>query len=503
MKGLITKSLSRSNITFWLLVLSTLGFKYQPDPVAGLWANRFKPTSPFVVGHFRFGSSRPIATIASTITTTTATTTRSMSSTTSSNNSTDDDVAWEARQAQLFRWTPLVYSPSLSEKCQTNVYLKLDCLQESGSFKDRGMAHLCWTLRYKQNCRKLISSSGGNAGLAVATVGARLGMSVQVVVPTTTKPMVVQKLQSLGAQVTIHGENWNAADALSREWVSQDPEASYISPYDNPLLWTGHSTVINEIVRDLSTFQQHHQQQERQYPSTTTTFRTTNNDNDGTTKASEIPTPPPPAATIGTLILSVGGGGLLCGALEGLERHHHHRQHRQHRHDDVGNDNDEVPPAAETLVIAAETVGASSFGQAWQAGKVVRLSSIDSVATSLGALEVTPAALERATKATTTMGVDVQSALCTDAEAIQACWQFAQDHRILVEPACGAALAVAYSERLRNQYLLGNSNDTNDESTGDQNPQRPRPRGPIVIEVCGGSGVSIDLLTQWKQEFGI
>ena len=359
-----------------------------------------------------------------------------MSSSLSASTNNDFAVASEARHANLFRRTPLLYSPSLSEKCHTSVYLKLDFLQASGSFKDRGMAHLCWTLRHTKGCQKLICSSGGNAGLAVATVGQQLGMQVQVVIPTTAKALVIAKLQSLGAQVTIHGENWNAADALARQWVEQDPEASYISPYDNPLLWTGHSTLVDEIVHDLQHLS-------------------------------------PPVPTIGTLILSVGGGGLLCGALEGLERHYQ---------------NDPTKSSTPTtVVVAAETEGASSFGQAWQAGKLVRLSSIDSVATSLGALEVTPVALERASS--TTGAATVQSALCTDVEAVQACWQFAQDHRILVEPACGAALAVAYSERLRNQYL--SSSSTTKEA------------GPIVIEVCGGSGVNVELLSQWKQEFGV
>ena len=371
-------------------------------------------------------------------------------------------MALDARKAQLFRRTPLIYSPTLSEQCQNDVYLKLDCLQASGSYKDRGMAHLCWTLRHEHNCHKLICSSGGNAGLAVATVGRALGMDVQVIIPTTTKALVIAKLESLGAHVTVHGENWNAADALARQWVEEDPEASYISPYDHPLLWTGHSTVIDEIVQDLADLSS----------SSSTT----------------------PAPQIGTLILSVGGGGLLCGALEGLERHHIQKQ-------STTSTTDNATPAAAggaaaasatPLVIAAETEGAASFGRSWEAGELVRLSSINSIATSLGALEVTPVALERGQMAASQGHARVASALCTDAEAVQACWQLAQDHRLLVEPACGAALAVAYSERLRTQYLSSSSSE-----------QQQQQRGPIVIQVCGGSGVNVDLLTQWKRDFGL
>lgn len=289
---------------------------------------------------------------------------------------------------------------------------------------------MCESLQSNDGISKLISSSGGNAGLAVATMGRKLKMQVQVIVPETTKQIVIDKLQSLGAQVTVHGENWNAADTLARSLVEQannssmdietskQNSAAYVSPYDHPLLWTGHSSVVDEILEDME-------------------------------------------MTPAAVLVSVGGGGLLCGVLEGLQRH-----------------------KVQTTVIAAETEGACSFGKALEKGKVVRLEGINTIATSLGALEVTPVTLERSKEYSTTLHGVVTSAICTDAEAVNACVMFAQDHRILVEPACGAALAVLYSERLRKQFL---------ESLDDQT-------GPIVVEVCGGSGVNLDLLYQWKSD---
>lgn len=331
-------------------------------------------------------------------------------------NSSTEDVASEARAQKLFQATPLVQSDPLSRLTGTSVYLKLDCLQPSGSFKDRGMAHLCYELK-KKGTSKIISSSGGNAGLAAATVARQLGLDCTVVVPVTTKPLVVEKLESLGAKVQVVGENWNAADAVVREMVAKDESAAYIPPYENPLLWTGHSTVVDEIYHELS-------------------------DND-------VPS---------TIILSVGGGGLLCGVLEGLSRHNNNNK---------------------CNVIAAETDGASSFAQAWNSGELVTLPAIDSIATSLGALQVSESALERSREHESRNLGTVTTAVCTDEEAVDACLQFARDHRILVEPACGAALAVLYSERLR-KSVRG---------------------GPIVVEVCGGSGVNLELLQQWKEQF--
>jgi len=292
------------------------------------------------------------------------------------------------------------------------------------------MANLCHTKYYDpiNPIRKVISSSGGNAGLAVTTVAQQLeGMEVQVVVPETTKQIVIDKLTSLGAQVTIHGENWNAADLLARSMVEESQGmAAYVSPYDDELLWEGHSTVIKEIVEQSSKL-------------------------DISMKA---------------VVASVGGGGLLCGILDGL-------QNQNISHD--------------ILVVAAETEGASSFDKGWKAGKAVSLSSIDSIATSLGALQVTEEAIQKG-KLHIESGGLLQTGVSTDQEAVEACLNFARDHKMLVEPACGAALATIYSERLRNE-LFENLTDDDDKS------------GAIMVEVCGGNAVNLELMNLWQSQF--
>ena len=105
-------------------------------------------------------------------------------------------------------------------------------------------------------------------------------------------------------------------------------------------------------------------------------------------------------------------------------------------------------------------------------------------------MEVTPAVIQRAhrhqERGEDGSGDDVYSYVCTDSEAIGACLQFSTQHRMLVEPACGAALAPLYSERLRTNLLS--------ELKGDEN-------SAIVVEVCGGSGVNMDLLQGWKEQF--
>ena len=115
------------------------------------------------------------------------------------------------------------------------------------------------------------------------------------------------------------------------------------------------------------------------------------------------------------VIVSVGGGGLMCGVLQGLHR----------------NGWRDVP------LIAVETEGAESLHRSVIEGQLVTLPAITSIAKSLGARRVAVEALRW------TQRHDVRSVVISDQSALQACVRFARSRRVLVEPACGAALAIA------------------------------------------------------------
>ena len=150
------------------------------------------------------------------------------------------------------------------------------------------------------------------------------------------------------------------------------------------------------------------------------------------------------------VICAVGGGGLMCGVIEGLHRN----------------------ALAEVPVIAVETEGAASLHAAIQAGAPVMLPGIESIATSLGARRVAQQAFDW------TRRHDVRSITVSDAQAVNACRRFADDLRILVAPACGAALAVAYQELPVLQDFCH----------------------PLIV-VCGGIGVDLAKLEAWKTQF--
>jgi L-serine/L-threonine ammonia-lyase len=157
-------------------------------------------------------------------------------------------------------------------------------------------------------------------------------------------------------------------------------------------------------------------------------------------------------AAFDVVICAVGGGGLMCGVLQGLHR----------------NGLPQVP------VIAVETEGAASLHAAVKAGAPVTLPGIDTLATSLGAKRVAQAAFDW------TRRHEIRSVTVSDKQAVAACLRFADDMRTLVEPACGAALAVAY-----------------------QNLPELAPFQRPLIVVCGGIGVDLAKLESWKTRFGL
>ncbi|WP_095146868.1 pyridoxal-phosphate dependent enzyme [Pseudomonas sp. Irchel s3b6] len=151
---------------------------------------------------------------------------------------------------------------------------------------------------------------------------------------------------------------------------------------------------------------------------------------------------------VDTVVLSVGGGGLLAGVLTGLIRH----------------------ARLDCRIIACETEGTASFAAALKAGHPVKLAGINSVASSLGALQVAQWPVQHIGRFPHT------SVVLPDADAIMGVVRYADDLRQLVEPACGVSLAVAYLDH----PAIADAHD-------------------VVIVVCGGVSISARQVAQWEQ----
>lgn len=295
--------------------------------------------------------------------------------------------------------TPVIQSESFA-KAKGQVFLKLENLQPTGSFKIRGLGHLC-QLEQKKGAKHFVSSSGGNAGLATAYAARKLSVKATVIVPETTSLWAREKIREQGAEVKVHGQSWAHADELAQRLATKNGYL-YVPPFDHPAIFSGNRTIITELKDQMD-------------------------------KPSAI-------------VLSVGGGGLLCGAIIGLK--------------DVG--------WHDVRVYAAETKGAASFRAAVKTGQPVDIGKIDTVAVTLGAPEICADAFINSLSHPTV------SKVVTDQQALQATVNFANNHRLLVEPSCGASLS-----------LLEHDIDLQSEER-------------VLVIVCGGAGVNIDLISSWK-----
>ena len=110
--------------------------------------------------------------------------------------------------------TPVFYSNYISKSINKKVYLKMECFQETGSFKIRGLGYLCQQ-EYNQGKQKFISSSGGNAGFAVTWAGMKIQIPVDVYVPETTPETTQAFLRNRGAQVFVAGREWDDTHKLA------------------------------------------------------------------------------------------------------------------------------------------------------------------------------------------------------------------------------------------------------------------------------------------------
>lgn len=142
--------------------------------------------------------------------------------------------------------TPTILSMPLQQLTGKAIYLKMECYQPVGSFKIRGLGRLA-QYYVGQGHTQLVCSSGGNAGVAAAYIGKQLGVKVTVFLPTTSKAIFINAIKSYGAEVAVVGDSWDEANAAALDAIDKTG-AAFIPPFDHPLIWAGHSTIIDEVV---------------------------------------------------------------------------------------------------------------------------------------------------------------------------------------------------------------------------------------------------------------
>lgn len=293
--------------------------------------------------------------------------------------------------------TPLEYSHTLSQHLETNVFVKLELFQKTGSFKPRGAFNKLLSLSPEERKRGVVAISGGNHAQAVAYASSVLDVDAVVLMPRSTPQNYLEATKNYGAVVDLQP---TIADAFAKISDYELAGRIFVHPFDDPLVMAGQGTVGLEIIEDL------------------------------------------PGVT--DIIVSIGGGGFEGG----------------------------VSTAVKTLkpgvrIWGVETIGADAMSQAMKVGHPVELSSITSIAKTLGAPSVSSRTLAIAQE-------NLEDVLVvSDDEAVQALKFILERLKILTEPAASCTLTAA--SRLKEQF----NKDSN-----------------LVLVFCGGN-LSVDDLCRY------
>ena len=146
--------------------------------------------------------------------------------------------------------SPSPHSHMLSELTGQQVYLKLENLQMTGSFKERGALNRIATLTPEQASRGVIAASAGNHAQGVAYHATRRGIRAVIVMPLTTPLVKVTATKGFGAEVLLHGANYDEAYAEARRQCELQA-LTFIHPFDDPDVMAGQGTIGLELLEQV------------------------------------------------------------------------------------------------------------------------------------------------------------------------------------------------------------------------------------------------------------
>ncbi|UCE12420.1 MAG: threonine/serine dehydratase [Candidatus Heimdallarchaeota archaeon] len=143
--------------------------------------------------------------------------------------------------------TPVIRSYYLEELIGKEIYLKLEYLQTTRSFKVRGACSKALSLDSEDLSNGLVTASGGNHGLGVCYAGRELEAPVVVFLPTNTAKEKLSKIKRWGGKVILHGEAWDEANLKAQEYA-QEKNLAYVHPFDDLAVVRGQGSIALELL---------------------------------------------------------------------------------------------------------------------------------------------------------------------------------------------------------------------------------------------------------------
>ncbi|MGH7039753.1 MAG: threonine ammonia-lyase [Stellaceae bacterium] len=161
---------------------------------------------------------------------------------------TDIQAAAKAIAGAVAR-TPTVPAPALSALSGAEVYLKLETLHRTGSFKERGALNKLLTLGADERRAGVVAMSAGNHAQGVAYHATRLGIPATIVMPEGTPFTKIDRTEAFGARVVLKGESLAAARAAA-DGLAREQGLILVHPYDDPAIIAGQGTIAVELIED-------------------------------------------------------------------------------------------------------------------------------------------------------------------------------------------------------------------------------------------------------------
>ncbi len=151
--------------------------------------------------------------------------------------------------------TPFILAPLLSEKTGANIFLKKENLQLTGAYKIRGAFNKIASLSDEEKARGVVAASAGNHAQGVGYSARHFGIKAVIIMPEATPLLKVTGTKALGAEVILHGDNYDEAYAFALKYAKEN-SLTFIHPFEDDKIIAGQGTVGLEMideVKDLNT----------------------------------------------------------------------------------------------------------------------------------------------------------------------------------------------------------------------------------------------------------
>ena len=162
----------------------------------------------------------------------------------------DDILQAESMRDDHIKKTPLIHSPTFSRLAASDVYLKAEFRQKTGSFKIRGAYFKIRSLSEKEKSYGVVAASAGNHAQGVAYASSLEKISCTIVMPKNASPAKVAATRSYGANVILQGVNYDESSMKAKE-IAEESGATLIHAFDDPQIIAAQGVIGLEILEDL------------------------------------------------------------------------------------------------------------------------------------------------------------------------------------------------------------------------------------------------------------